>query len=851
MALVFQNLQIENNFTGARSIVRVATTANGALATAYENGDTIDGVTLATGDRILIKDQTTQTENGIYVVEATGAPTRATDMTTNDSANSMFTWVQEGTTNANTAWICDSAPGSDVVGTDNLTFAQFDVASTLTVARGGTGATTFTSGNVLVGAGTSAITATQAAPSGAFVGTTDSQTLTNKTIDADNNTITNIEDADIKAGAAIAATKIADGSVDNTEFQRLGAVTSAIVGISDTQTLTNKTLTVDSTTFQDNADNTKTLAIDLSGSATSTALTFASAITASRTITFPDETGTLATQTYADSVAQGLDVKDSVVAASEVDLDSNSSISGVATYNNTGGSSGRGQITATLAVSDTFTVDGVNFGSADDGSRILLKAQTNADENGIWTTTVSGTSLTLDRAVDFDEDSEVTAGAFTFVEEGTVNADSGWVLTTNDPITIGGASGTNLTFVQFSGAGQITAGDGLDKSGNTLSVDLKADGGLVIESTEIAVDLGASNITGTLAVGDGGTGATTFTSGDILQGNGTGAITASGIQSSAVVTLTGTQTLTNKTLTSPVLTTPEINDTSADHQYVFAVSELAADRTVTLPLLTGNDTFVFEAHSQTLTNKTLTSPIINQILDSNSNELLIFTTTASAVNEITLANAATGTNPEFSATGDDANVGIDFQAKGTGTYRFLSTASGPSTLVLFEDTDLGSNSVSIDVPDVTASYTLTLPPAAGTTAQVLRAADNSGNLEFATVSTSDTVSYVLQSNQVSVSSTTATPVAYFAWDNSQYSSYNAGTVIFWHEDVDDRNLTVALHDGTSDVGTTTINSPQADGIATFSITNPSSDVRLALRVSKSANGGTNPTIYGVQIEFTL
>jgi len=71
-----------------------------------------------------------------------------------------------------------------------------------------------------------------------------------------------------------------------------------------------------------------------------------------------------------------------------------------------------------------------------------------------------------------------------------------------------------------------------------------------------------------------------------------------------------TQTLTNKTLTSPVLTTPQINDTSADHQYVFAVSELAGDRTVTLPLLAGNDTFVFAAFTQTLTNKTLTAPVI-------------------------------------------------------------------------------------------------------------------------------------------------------------------------------------------------------------------------------------------------
>jgi len=66
-----------------------------------------------------------------------------------------------------------------------------------------------------------------------------------------------------------------------------------------------------------------------------------------------------------------------------------------------------------------------------------------------------------------------------------------------------------------------------------------------------------------------------------------------------------------KQLASPLLTTPQIQDTSADHQYIFAVNELTADRTVTLPLLTGNDTFVFEAHTQTLTNKTLTSAVLN------------------------------------------------------------------------------------------------------------------------------------------------------------------------------------------------------------------------------------------------
>jgi hypothetical protein len=63
--------------------------------------------------------------------------------------------------------------------------------------------------------------------------------------------------------------------------------------------------------------------------------------------------------------------------------------------------------------------------------------------------------------------------------------------------------------------------------------------------------------------------------------------------------------------TGTVLTTPQINDTSSNHRYIFAVSELAADRTVTLPLLTGNDEYVFKDHAATLTNKTLTSPTIN------------------------------------------------------------------------------------------------------------------------------------------------------------------------------------------------------------------------------------------------
>ena len=310
------------------------------------------------------------------------------------------------------------------------------VSGTLPVTNGGTGATTFTSGNFLQGNGTSAVSASKTVPSGDVVGTTDTQTISNKTLggnlDANSNKIINL--------------------------------------------------------------------------ATPTASTDS------------------ATKGYVDSVASGLDVKKSVRLATTQDLDSNGSISGTITYSATGGTSSRGQITATLAVSDTFTVDSVNLGAAQDGTRILLKNQTTQTQNGIWITTISGTSLTLDRATDFDEDIEVTAAAFTFVEEGTVNSDTGWVVTTNDPITIGGSSGSNIVWVQFSGAGQIIAGDGLDKTGNTLSLDLKANGGLVIETTELAIDLSASSITGTLAATDGGAVQTSYTTGDLLYASGSTAI---------------------------------------------------------------------------------------------------------------------------------------------------------------------------------------------------------------------------------------------------------------------------------------------------------------------------------------
>lgn len=138
------------------------------------------------------------------------------------------------------------------------------------------------------------------------------------------------------------------------------------------------------------------------------------------------------------------------------------------------------------------------------------------------------------------------------------------------------------------------------------------------------------------------------------------------------VLTTATQTLTNKTITAPVISSVQIDDTSGDHQYTIGVSELAADRTATLPLLGGNDEFTFNAHTQTLTNKTLTTPTITDpivsgsIEDGSGNEILELDPATNAINHVRVATAAINLHPAFHADGDQANVNLELHSKGTG-----------------------------------------------------------------------------------------------------------------------------------------------------------------------------------------
>lgn len=201
-----------------------------------------------------------------------------------------------------------------------------------------------------------------------------------------------------------------------------------------------------------------------------------------------------ATKGYVDAARSGLDVKQSVRAATTGPINLSTDLENGDTLDTT----------VTLAT----------------GDRVLVKDQGTASENGIYVVQASGAAV---RATDFDSNAEVTPGAFTFVEEGSTNADSGWVLTTNGTITLGT---TGLTWALFSVAGTILAGDGLSKTGNILNVNVVANRTAI---TSDAVDIastyvGQSSITtlGTITTG-------TWDATDVaVTAGGTGSSTESG-----------------------------------------------------------------------------------------------------------------------------------------------------------------------------------------------------------------------------------------------------------------------------------------------------------------------------------
>ena len=289
----------------------------------------------------------------------------------------------------------------------------------------------------------------------------------------------NFAGATVSNGGSVTTVDINGGTIDGAVIG--GASAAAITGTTITATtLTDGTASISSGDITGvtslAVDNVSVNGNDISTTNSNGNLTLSP--NGNGTVTVPsgykDRTGfgatSLVSKEYVDAVKVGLDFKDSVRVAT----------------------------TANISLSSApAAIDGVTLSSDD---RVLVKDQSTGSQNGLYVFNGSGSAMT--RATDADANAEVTSGMFTFVTEGSTNADSGFVLTTDGSITVGT---TALAFAQFSGAGQITAGAAMTKTGNTL--DVAVDG----QSLEVSSD--ALRIKGI----------TQTATGDLIFGNTNGA----------------------------------------------------------------------------------------------------------------------------------------------------------------------------------------------------------------------------------------------------------------------------------------------------------------------------------------
>ena len=269
-----------------KDAVRVATTTSGTLSSDFANGKSIDGITLATGDRILIKNQTTGSENGIYTANATGAPTRALDFNhDSDIENGAFTFVKEGNTNSDAGFVCTN-DGTISIGTTDLTFTQFSGAGSVQISEG-TGVTVATSGSQHTFSIGQSVGTTDNVTFGQL--TTTGQLTANGGIVCDTNKFTV---ADTTGNTSIGGTLDVTGDTSVSTFDSSGATSLAtgggVVNIASTGVMTTVkgTLNVDEAVTLDST-------LDVTGETTlSGALDLNNTADISDTLTLSKETGT-------------------------------------------------------------------------------------------------------------------------------------------------------------------------------------------------------------------------------------------------------------------------------------------------------------------------------------------------------------------------------------------------------------------------------------------------------------------------------------------------------------------------------------------------------------------------------
>src|SRR5574343_446185 len=391
----------------------------------------------------------------------------------------------------------------------------------------------------------------------------------------------------------------------------------------------------------------------------------------------PTATTDAATKAYVDSVAQGLDAKASVRAAT----------------------------TANITLSGTQTIDGVAVIAAD---RVLVKAQTAPAENGIYVAAAGAWS----RATDMDSWAEVP-NAFTFVEEGTANADTSWVCSSNQGGTLGT---TAITWVQFGAAGGYSAGNGLQLVGSVFSV-LANGTSLDVSASGVQISptwAGQTSITtlGTIATGTwnataigptkGGTGLTTYATGDILYASASNTLAALAAVATGNVLISGGVTTAPSWgkvgLTTHVSgTLPVANGgTGVTSSTGSGAVVLGTSPTITTPVITFSTSPTVTAGTNAQGQGALTSDI-NVITTAASNPSGVTLPTATVGREVTIVNK--GANPinVYPATGAAIDalatnaslqipVGGVVQFEASSTTQWYSSVNGLTSVAIVTGT---------------------------------------------------------------------------------------------------------------------------------------------------------------------
>ena len=534
------------NFANASFNGLMVLSTGGAITSATITGtasqiDVANGTGIGGNPTIAISSDPVLSGNGGLIVPSGTTGQRGSSVNGNFRYNST-TASFEGY--ANGAWgsiVSGAGVNSISFGSTGLTPASsttgsVTVAGTLNAASGGTGANTLT--GYVYGNGTGVMTASTTIPNAG---------LANSSVTYNGVTVALGASGTITATATNALT-IGTG-LSGTSYNGSSAVTiaidSTVATLTGTQTLTNKTISGASNTLTNiaNASLTNssvtvgTTAIALGASSLTLGGLTSVAVTQD-----PVSALQLATKQYVDAVAEGLHVHASCAAATTGTLASITG--GTVTYNN--GTAGVG---ATLTLSVALTVlDGYTLLN---GDRVLVKNEVTQANNGIYTWATGGTVLT--RATDFDTAAEMASGDFTFITNGTLYANTGWVQT--DPVTVVGTS--PVTWVQFSGAGTYTAGTGLTLAGTQFSIT---------NTAVTAASYGSATQVGTFTVNAQGqltlAGNTTVTPAvGSITGLGTGVATALGVNvgsAGAFVTFNGalgtpsSGTVTNLTGTASI-----------------------------------------------------------------------------------------------------------------------------------------------------------------------------------------------------------------------------------------------------------------------------------------------------------